>query len=96
MSDHVHHCPFLNRADVRCSDNFSLDRLDHAFSLCFGRYTTCPAYRELFVERSVRRSHSLRGHDVQEPIVQITIHAGAHRYAQRSTAHAHIPAASGV
>jgi hypothetical protein len=50
------HCPFLNRADQRCSDHFSLDHLGQALSHCFGRYQTCPVYLELLAERKVRRS----------------------------------------
>jgi len=56
MSDRVVHCPFLNRADSRCSNHFSLDRLGHAFEHCFDRYKTCPTYLELLVERRVRRA----------------------------------------
>jgi hypothetical protein len=76
MGEQAHHCPFLNRADPRCSRHFSLDSLDHAFKYCFDRYKACPVYLELLVERRVRRSmgavlrpeHS----DDHEP-VQITI-----------------------
>jgi len=50
-----HHCPFLNRADARCGENFSLERLDHAYEYCFNRYQTCAIYHELLVERQVRR-----------------------------------------
>jgi hypothetical protein len=50
------HCPFLNRADSRCSNHFSLDRLNHAFDHCFDRYKSCPTYLELLVERRVRRA----------------------------------------
>jgi|SRR5690348_13139462 len=56
MTERAHHCPFLNRADDRCSNNFSLDRLDHAFAFCFGSYAQCPLYAELLDERQFRRS----------------------------------------
>lgn len=70
------HCPFLNRADARCSEAFNLDRLDHAFKYCFGRYTSCPIYVELLIERRVRHSaaevadhsHGYNGH------IQVTVH----------------------
>jgi hypothetical protein len=55
MPEEVEHCPFLNRADDRCGDHFSLDSLEHAFRYCFDRYKACPVYLELLVERRVRR-----------------------------------------
>ena len=55
MPDQGNHCPFLNRADRRCSEHFSLDHLQHAFKYCFDRYTTCPMYMELLSERRSRR-----------------------------------------
>ena len=50
------HCPFLNRADERCSNHFRLDHLEQAFEQCFDRYHGCAVYRELLGERRVRRS----------------------------------------
>ena len=47
MSDREHHCPFLNRADHRCSDFFSIERLQHAFEHCFHAYKACAVYQEL-------------------------------------------------
>ncbi len=51
MSDRETHCPFLNRADYRCSNHFSLDHLDRAFDHCFGAYQSCPTYQEMLNER---------------------------------------------
>ena len=56
MSQRAHHCPFLNRADDRCSNNFSLDRLDRVFDHCFGSYARCAVYAELLSERQTLRS----------------------------------------
>ena len=56
MSERQHHCPFLNRSDVRCSSYFSLDRLQHAFEHCFDDYRACPRYAELLKERQERRT----------------------------------------
>jgi hypothetical protein len=56
MSDREHHCPFLNRADHRCSAFFSIERLQHAFEHCFDAYKSCGVYQELLVERQARRS----------------------------------------
>ena len=79
QQDQEHHCPFLNRADARCSMHFSLERLGHAFAYCFGRYHDCPAYVELLVERRVKRMTACGGGrgdcDGSSPIVQITLGA---------------------
>ena len=65
MSDREHHCPFLNRCDARCSGNFRLDGLGGAYEYCFGQYARCDVYRELLVERRVRRlQDSVRPADV--------------------------------
>jgi len=56
MTTQGHHCPFLNRADSRCSRHFSLDNLDHAFDFCFDYYTGCSVYLELLAERRVMRA----------------------------------------
>jgi hypothetical protein len=55
MSDREHHCPFLNRADHRCSNFFSIESLQHAFEHCFDAYKACTVYQELLVERQARR-----------------------------------------
>jgi hypothetical protein len=79
MTDQGHHCPFLNRADARCSQHFSLDRLGHAFDYCFGYYEGCAVYLELLVERRVRRARGLdfdeRGDDRfdHHEIFQVTV-----------------------
>lgn len=83
MPDHGEHCPFLNRADRRCSNFFSLERLEHAFGCCFNEYDRCPVYRELLVERRVRRSigrvigPAERADGIAvaaTPLVQVTLH----------------------
>jgi hypothetical protein len=58
MPDRVEHCPFLNRSDARCAENFNIDHLQHAFKFCFGRYKACPSYVELLVERRIRRGEA--------------------------------------
>jgi hypothetical protein len=79
MSSDATHCPFLNRADSRCSDAFNIDNLDHAFRYCFGRYTSCPVYAELLVERRMKRFEAAlpesaqRSHD-GEQIIQVSVH----------------------
>lgn len=51
----AHHCPFLNRADHRCSSHFSVERLSEAYEHCFDEYKSCGVYHELLVERQARR-----------------------------------------
>src|SRR5450432_510118 len=75
MSSMVKHCPFLNRADVRCSESFCLDKLDSAFRYCFGRYKSCTVYTDLLIERRVRQSDAIstdENHDRQR-IIQVSI-----------------------
>jgi hypothetical protein len=60
MTDSGHHCPFLNRADARCSKHHSIDQLGYAFAHCFGYYEGCGAYTELLAERRAWRA---RGHE---------------------------------
>jgi hypothetical protein len=65
MSDHESHCPFLNRADYRCSNHFSLDKLDRAFDHCFGEYQACGTYQEMLSERRGKQpaeGHLVAGH----------------------------------
>lgn len=75
MSDCGDHCPFLNRADGRCSESFSLDKLSYAFDHCFGYYQACSTYLELLVERRVRRARGQFGdlHDDQPHLIQVTV-----------------------
>ncbi len=65
MSDHESHCPFLNRADYRCANHLSLEKLDRAFDHCFGQYQACPTYQEMLGER--RRSQPDGGHLAASP-----------------------------
>jgi hypothetical protein len=91
MPDRVEHCPFLNRSDARCADNFNIDHLQHAFKFCFGRYKSCPSYTELLVERTVRRSEAAAGRRAsvttssethgKDRFVQLTVSAGHAQHA---------------
>jgi len=77
MSAPVNHCPFLNRADDRCSMHFSLDRLDSAFEHCFGEYSSCAVYREQLAERREARINASLGRDSADattPVIQISFH----------------------
>src|SRR3954468_24967191 len=58
MGDPGRHCPFLNRADERCSEHFRLDHLGEAFGQCFDLYHACPTYQELLLERQCRRAEA--------------------------------------
>jgi hypothetical protein len=81
MTDQGRHCPFLNRADARCSKHFSLDHLGHAFDYCFGYYEGCGVYLQLLAERRVRRARGHAydgadgdgGHEFYEKLTQLTV-----------------------
>ena len=78
MGTQVEHCPFLNRADRRCSGHFNLNRLDHALEHCFDRYDFCPVYLELLMERKERRGEPVFGSPtlhVSKRLVQISLPA---------------------
>ena len=104
MTDQGHHCPFLNRADSRCSRHFSLDSLGHAFDYCFDYYEGCSVYLELLAERRVMRSRAQRGgHDsdgaagdggtyYDDKLIQVTV---AGRIAQGAADSALVSHASG-
>ena len=91
MPDTVEHCPFLNRSDERCAENFNIDHLQHAFRFCFGRYKTCPSYIELLVERRIRRGEaaermaaSAAVNHANDRFVELTISAGHAQLAARA------------
>lgn len=44
-------CPFVNRADPRCSAHLSLGGVEFAYDHCFDEYTACSLYAELEDER---------------------------------------------
>jgi hypothetical protein len=67
MNGRAHYCPFLNRDDDRCAENFSLDHLGAAFGRCFGSYSACPVYAELLAERRVRRSRAAHMNHLSNP-----------------------------
>lgn len=70
-----HHCPFLNRKDDRCAEHFSVGRMQHAFDHCFSSYASCPTYREMLEERTIRR-------DAAAELVPMTI--GGHAIETRA------------
>jgi hypothetical protein len=40
-------CPFLEKADPRCSAHLNLRNIVRAFAHCAGHYDHCPLYAEL-------------------------------------------------
>jgi hypothetical protein len=56
-------CPFIERVDHRCSSYFSLERLDHAFDVCFDQYKACPLFRQMMAERRMKRHGGEGAHD---------------------------------
>ena len=83
------HCPFLNRADQRCSTYFSLDRLTHAYEHCFDAYQACPIYLELLTERRVRRLQAGATAAAAAPAGG-TAYAPAAHVVQLTVAHRHV------
>ena len=43
-------CPYLELADARCGQRFTLDKLDEAYRYCVGHPKRCPVYRILASE----------------------------------------------
>ncbi len=65
MSDHDHHCPFLNRSDSRCGEHLKIDQLNHAFDHCFDVYAACPVYLDLLIERRTKNAETANRPTVQ-------------------------------
>lgn len=72
-------CPFIDRIDHRCSSNFSLERLNHAFDHCFDNYKACPLFQEMMAERRLRRVMTAAGdpHGQPEPMEVPTLWVAA-------------------
>ena len=83
MSAHGEHCPFLNRADARCAENFCLERLDHALEYCFDQYQLCPTYLDLLLERRARRGEAQVSEvqDAANPLIQVSISSRLREFA---------------
>ena len=96
MPDRVEHCPFLNRSDARCAENFNIDHLQHAFKFCFGRYKSCSAYTELLVERRRRRSEAAAGRRMGASVVSTTPNHGIDRFVQITVSAGHAQHAAGA
>ena len=58
-------CPFINKADNRCANHWTLNNIMQAFGHCADSYTTCPVYRKMLVEQHAdgQKEHELR-HDI--------------------------------
>ncbi|MFA9479403.1 hypothetical protein ACERK3_14020 [Phycisphaerales bacterium AB-hyl4] len=53
-------CPYLDKDDARCSDRFSLRRLEQAFHVCAnGGHECCSIYHQLLREQQRRESNRL-------------------------------------
>ncbi|HEV8607476.1 MAG TPA: hypothetical protein VGQ99_19230 [Tepidisphaeraceae bacterium] len=72
-------CPFINRADERCSGHFNLDGLERAFADCVGDFVACPHHEEMMREREERAREREdadgRYSNIQSP-VQVTVAVG--------------------
>lgn len=45
-------CPFIDKAEARCSDHLTLRNVSRAFAHCANRYTACPVYQKLFADKT--------------------------------------------
>ena len=43
-------CPFIDRADARCTERLNFRNLAHAFRRCADRYAGCPTYQRFIAE----------------------------------------------
>src|SRR4051794_15479449 len=64
-------CPFIERVDHRCSSYFSLERLDHAFEICFDQYKACPLFQQMMAERRQQRLGGLAGREGEHASDQV-------------------------
>jgi hypothetical protein len=71
VSQPSRYCPFLNRDDDRCAEHFQVGSLNSTFAHCFGEYGQCAVYKEMLLERTVRRAEakvvmlSVRGREIE-------------------------------
>jgi hypothetical protein len=43
-------CPYVNKADRRCTTHLTLVNLAYAFTYCADRHIDCPVYAELLTD----------------------------------------------
>ena len=53
-------CPFLEKADARCADHWSLKNIVSAFSCCAGNFTDCPVHQQLSAASPIHEQHDDR------------------------------------
>lgn len=49
-------CPYVERGDSRCARRFTLDRIDEAFTVCFGAHHGCEHFHRLRRQESADRA----------------------------------------
>ena len=55
-------CPFLEQADARCAEHWSLKNIARAFLCCAGCFADCPVYQQLSAASVVHEQHDDRRH----------------------------------
>jgi hypothetical protein len=68
-------CPFINLNDARCSDHFTLGRIEQAFGVCLDRHRACATYHHMRWERDESSTPALPA-AVQH--VHLTLHGQQH------------------
>jgi len=70
-------CPHVERNDIRCGTRFRLDRINQAFSVCFGAYHGCPMFHRINAEADAEAKKietrrqvliTVAGHGIQLPL----------------------------
>lgn len=72
-------CPHVDRNDARCGTRFSINRIDQAFSVCFGSFHGCPMFHRINGELRSRAQH-VDETPLTLPFVAVTVHANHRRH----------------
>jgi hypothetical protein len=46
-------CPFLDKSNAACAAHLTLSNISSAFAHCADRFTDCPVYAQLILQRPV-------------------------------------------
>ena len=70
-------CPHIDRDDARCASRFNINRIEQAFSVCFGSYHGCPMYHRINSEDVAATDATTASHlsRTVSPLIAITTYA---------------------
>lgn len=69
-------CPYVDRGDAKCARRFTLDRIDEAFTVCFGAHHGCENFHRLR-HQELARDEEVAGRERRAPTI-LTIAGHAH------------------